>query len=178
MPSNQLSVSGLSAISEHRRLFSFGKRRQLPSKQKGNKKIKNQSCTLKFVCLSSTKAEIPPSSVKERTELCNAGLGDSSIKLELNDDRTYLYEKVMECYPKLFDAGGFEFLLFQRGGGEDGGIHVISPPHTSSHLKDICSQAKIYIRPLQKDICLKDDIQNLEQDLQVIIEMGFRWRSD
>ncbi|CAB3995641.1 E3 ubiquitin- ligase UPL2-like [Paramuricea clavata] len=60
----------------------------------------------------------------------------------------------MKCYPKLFDAGGFECLLFQRGGGEDGGFH---------------SQAKIYIRPLQKDICLKDDSQNLEQDLQEII---------
>ncbi len=85
--------------------------------------------------MSASKAETPPPSVKERTKLCNAALGDRSIKLQLNDDATYLYEKVIECYPKLFDAGGFESLLFQRGNGEYGGFHVISPPHTSSHLK-------------------------------------------
>ena len=96
--------------------------------------------------MSASKAETPPPSIKERIELCNAGLGDHSIKLELNDNATYLYEKVIECYlMKLFDAGGFEFLLFQRCGGEYGGFHVISPPHTSSHLKDVCSQARIYI---------------------------------
>ena len=154
-------------MSEHRRLFSFGKKRKLPSQQKDSKKKRPQLCTLKFVCLSSTNAENPPSSVNERTELRNAGLGDISIKLELNDDRNNLYGKVMECFPKLADAGGFEFLLFQRGSGEDGGFHVISPPHTSKHVKDVSSQSKIYIRPVQKDLSLNSDKVAEEQDAEV-----------
>ena len=56
-------------------------------------------------------------------------------------------------------AGEYELLLFQRGGG----FHVIKPPHTSKRLKDICGQAKIYIRPFQKDIdCLKSDVPHQE----------------
>ncbi|CAB4003311.1 Hypothetical predicted protein, partial [Paramuricea clavata] len=60
----------------------------------------------------------------------------------------------MEHYPQLSEVGGFDFLLYQRGGGSDAGFHVISPPHTVNRLKDLCGQAKIYIRPVQKDIPL------------------------
>ena len=144
----------------------------MPSQQKDSKKKKPQLCTFKFVCLSSTNAENPPSSIKERTELCNAGLGDISVKLELNNDHNYLYGKIIECFPKLADAGGFEFLLFQRGGGEDGGFHTISPPHTSKHVKDVSSQSKIYIRPIQKDISLNVDEVVEEQLIEVNDKKG------
>ena len=118
---------------------------------------------MKFVCLSSTLATTPPSSVKDKTELCNAGLGDSSMVLDLNESTTYCHEKIIERYQKLDGAGGYELLLFQRGGGDGGGFHVIKPPHTSKRLKDICGQAKIYIRPLQKDIdCLNSGVPHLE----------------
>ena len=66
-------------------------------------------------------------------------------------DGSPAYDTILEQYPKLKDAGGFD-LLYQRGGGEDAGFHVINPPHTS-HLKDLCGQSKIYLRPLQKDNC-------------------------
>ena len=63
--------------------------------------------------------------MKEKTDLCNSGLGDTTILLELNDSSVYLHEKVLKTFPKLSDTGGYELLLHQRGGGENGGFHTI-----------------------------------------------------
>ena len=49
-------------------------------------------------------------------------------------------------------VGGFDPMMVQRGPGEDAGFHRILPPHTPIRLKEVCGQAKIYIRPLQQDI--------------------------
>ena len=43
-------------------------------------------------------------------------------------------------------------MLFQRGTGEGAGFRKIQPPHTPLRLRELCGQAKIYIRPLQKDV--------------------------
>ena len=48
---------------------------------------------------------------------------------------------------------------FREVSGEDAGFHVINPPHTPSHLKDLCGQSKIYLRPLQKDISAESEIE-------------------
>ena len=48
-------------------------------------------------------------------------------------------------------AGGYELLLHQRG-GIDQGFHKIPTPHTPSRIKELASQATIYIRPLQMNI--------------------------
>ena len=48
---------------------------------------------------------------------------------------------------------------FREVGGEDAGFHVINPPHTPSHLKDLCGQSKIYLRPLEKDISAESEIE-------------------
>ena len=107
---------------EQRRLFGFGKRQS----SKGKHAVK--TCTLKFVYLASKDDEGPPSSVKQRTDLSNAGLGDGNISFVL--DGTTVYNGIMEKFPKLRSVGGFDLMLFQRGGGEDGGFHRIMPPHT------------------------------------------------
>lgn len=103
------------------------------------------------MCLPSKDATGPPSTVKERTDLCNGGLGDGSITFASQDT---VYNGILAYYPALKEAGGFELSLFQRGGGEDGGFHAIQPPHVSNRLKELARQAKIYIKPLQKDIPL------------------------
>lgn len=89
-----------------------------PTTKSANKRLKQLTCRLKFVCLSSTTATGPPSSVKEKTDLCNAGLGDDTPILDLNEDSFYCHEKVLARYPRLNQSGGYELLLFQRGGGE------------------------------------------------------------
>ena len=101
-------------------------------------------------------ADKPPTSIKERTDLFNMGLGDKSVTF-MSDGNT-AYDKILEEFPKLKDAGGFDLMLYQRGGGEDAGFHIINPPHTPSHLKDLCGQSKIYLRPVQKDIHTADEV--------------------
>ena len=63
-----------------------------------------------------------------------------------------MYSKILESFPALNKAGEFEICLFQRGGGEDAGFHVINLPHIATRLKQLAGQAKIYIRPKQRDI--------------------------
>ena len=152
-----------SALLEQRRWFNFGKRQSSSSgsKPKSSKKKKELTNTLKFVCLSSKGAVKPPTTVKERTDLANSSLGAS-----------------LDNYPQLAEVGGFDFLLYQRGGGSDGGFHMIKPPHTANRMKDLCGQAKIYIRPVQKDIpliskCSSDatftvTVQSMEEDTNFI----------
>lgn len=101
------------------------------------------------MCLSSKNATAPPSTVRERTYLANSGLGDASLTFSPGD---MVYEGLLSHYLPLKEGGGFELFLFQRGGGEDGGFHKIYPPHTASHLKELAGQAKIYIKPLQRDL--------------------------
>ena len=145
----------VSAAVEQRRLFGFGKRQS----SKGKHAVK--TCTLKFVCLASKDDEGPPSSVKQRTDLSNARLGDGNISFVL--DGTTVYNGIMEKFPKLRSVGGFDLMLFQRGGGEDGGFHRIMPPHTPDHLKELCGQSKIYIRPVQQDIKIDDGIDDISE---------------
>ncbi|XP_031573313.1 uncharacterized protein LOC116307286 isoform X2 [Actinia tenebrosa] len=125
---------------------------------------------LKFVCLASKDADHPPTTVKQRTVLSNAGLGDGSISFP--QDGTSVYGGIMDKYPKLKSVGGFDLLLYQRGGGEDSGFHQILPPHTPEHLKELCGQAKIYIRPVQQDIALDDaaklDTEKIQNDIPLI----------
>ena len=172
------SSTASNAASEHRRLFNFGKNRHLVTKTKGKSKQsvkgkgKQPATKLKFVCLADTSTNCPPSSVKEKTDLCNAGLGDTTILLELNDSSVYLHEEVLKTFPKLGDTGGYELLLHQRGGGENGGFHVIKPPLCSLRLKDVCGKAKIYIRPLQRNIPLNSsdcEIPEEENEVRVIM---------
>lgn len=51
----------------------------------------------------------------------------------------------------LSSAGEYELLLHQRG-GIDQEFHKIPTPHTPSRIKELASQATIYIRPLQINI--------------------------
>lgn len=150
--SNAAGPLSVSVVAEQRRLFGHGSHAKRPrSSNSLSKSKRGATCTLKFVCLASKEeADRPPLSVKERTALANAGLGDASITFEIN--KSSVYNGIIERFPQLSEVGGFDVMLFQRGTGEDAGFHRINPPHTALRLKELCGQAKIYIRPLQKDI--------------------------
>lgn len=150
--SNAAGPLSVSVVAEQRRLFGHGSHAKRPRLSNSLSKSKRgATCTLKFVCLASKEEEDrPPLSVKERTALANAGLGDASITFGIN--KSSVYNGIIERFPKLSEVGGFDLMLFQRGTGEDAGFHRIHPPHTALRLKELCGQAKIYIRPLQKDI--------------------------
>ena len=70
----------LSIASEQRRLFGYASTSTRLSARTVNRRPKGKNtCTLKFVCLSSKNASTPPSTVRERTDLANHGLGDGSV---------------------------------------------------------------------------------------------------
>ena len=136
---------------EHRRLFSFGGRNVLCTNGKSNKgKERKPTCTLKFVALSEMATSKPPSKIRDKTALfLNAGLGKASIQFFLDMSRLECHDKILERFPKLKETG-YEILLFQRG--DDSGFVNIGGPQTARWLKDAVGSAKIYLRPLQKDV--------------------------
>jgi len=72
----------------------------------------------------------------------------------MNEGPDYCHSKILEKYPTLAMAGGYELLLHQRGAGDGAGFHPIKPPYTPLRFKDFSGQA-IYIHPLQKDLAIE-----------------------
>ena len=84
------------------------------SSKKGKSKL--QSCTLKFFCLSKVNPEKLPNSVFEKTGLSNCGVGPGSITVDLNSSASDVHHNQVEKFPLLQAGGGYELLLYQRGG--------------------------------------------------------------
>ena len=153
------------AINEDRRLFGYtgkGKGKQLKKEKSMNKRTVPM-CTLKFVCLPSCCAEKPPTSVRERTALANAGLGDATITFNLDGDSMHLHEQLLKKFPKLSSAG-YELMLYHRA-GENSSFCILKPPYLPRKLKEVVGQCKIYVKPLQEDLIHSDD--DSEGDIQV-----------
>ena len=72
------------------------------------------TCTLKFVCMSSHTPVKPPTSIKARAALSNAGLGDLVITFNIDGDSSHCHARVIENFPKLTTTG-YELLLYDRG---------------------------------------------------------------
>ncbi len=135
---------------EHRRLFSFGGRNVQGTDRKSGKlkkgKERRPTCTLKFVALSEMAVSKPPSKIREKTALLNAGIGEASIQFFMDMSRLECHDKILERFPKLKETG-YEMLLFQRG--DDCCFVKIGSLQTARWLKDAAGSAKIYLRPLQ-----------------------------
>ena len=130
---------------EHRRVFNYSAARSVPNfnpttrnppnrhSKRGKKKV--QTCTLKFFCLANVEDEKPPATVAGKAFLSNLGLGPGSITLDLNGDTLTIHENLLQRFPPLSLAGGYELLLFQRGGDEQG-FHKVPTPYTPSSVKE------------------------------------------
>lgn len=144
------AVTNLTArAQEHMRIFNYPKGK---SRMGGKGKLpakKVPTCTLKFFCLGNTGDEKPPSTIASKTALSNCGLGPGNITFEMNGSS--VHPQLLERFPLLSSAGEYELLLHQRG-GIDQEFHKIPTPHTPSRIKELASQATIYIRPLQINI--------------------------
>lgn len=72
----------------------------------------------------------------------------------MTDDYDDVHYYIVEAFPKLKEAGGYELLRASNGRV----LELIPVPpdgYSVSYLKDVMQQAKIYIRPIQK--CLDVD---------------------
>ena len=100
-------TSSVSAVTEHQQLFSryaYDRASSHPStkwkcytgKGKGVGKGRIPTCTLKFVCLSKMDASRAPSTVRERTLLTKAGLGEKAIQLFADASPVKCHDRILE----------------------------------------------------------------------------------
>ena len=157
-PSRSVNPSPISTIAEHRQLFAsyaYGansNKRSYSGEGKGvGKRVlkKVAICTLKFVCSAKIDASKAPSTNRERAVLNNADLGEKSIQLDANANQVQCHQRILKHFLKLVETG-YGMLFYQRG--VDGGFFAIGPPYTPKRLKDAAGSAKIYLRPLQKNL--------------------------
>lgn len=101
------------------------------------------------MCLSDKNAAKVPSS-SEKVNLQRSGLGKKSIQFYLTDSESMVHEKLLAEFEKLSGAGGFELLRCQSNCRH---LEKIECRWDVNSLKtNVGSQAKIYIRPIQKDL--------------------------
>lgn len=139
-------------FAERNRLFNFGKRKP-PKDHTRSKKKKLSLWTHDFVCLSSTAYEKPPTSF-QAGELMQAGLGKKSVSVLSFADSSELHDEIMSTFPALVDGGGYELLRAGEAGSRNSLVVIPQPPegYTVDYLREVVRQAKVYIRPLQKDL--------------------------
>ena len=102
-----------------------------------------------FCCLAS-KTQTSPPGPSERGYLLQAGLGGKTLSFIESSDAEELHQDLLEAFPKLCTAGGYELLRTDDRNSRT--LSVIPPPPTVAYLKNVTGQAKIYIRPLQKNL--------------------------
>ena len=133
-------------IEEHRKLFARYPQARYGAKVDRSKRGKDPrrvpTCTLKFVCLSQMNATKPPSNVKERTILMNAGLGETSMQFQADCNPMQCHEAILKTFPQLAEVG-YNICLYQRG--EEGGFYKIDPPYSARRLKDAAGSSKLYV---------------------------------
>ena len=160
-----VSTERPSPVEEHRRLFNYSagirstsfqptsSTQRASSSRKGKSK-KIQTCTIKFFCLNKVSSKTPPTQIVEKAALANSDLGPGTIVFDADGNSSHFHQKIMDKFPALEAGGGYELLLYQRGGLEKG-FHRLEPPFTPGRVKEVASQAQVYIGPLQKDLQLK-----------------------
>lgn len=118
-----------------------------------------------FICLARTNQKRTPS-VHEIARLVGAGLGKKHVSVLECGDSSDLHDELLNRFPALIQAGGYELLRVSACGRRDE-LELIPAPvqgHTPSYLKEVTKQAKIYIRPLQQDLSLSP----LNSDLELV----------
>ena len=139
-----------------------GKRKggvKLPSKP-AKKKAKVPTWTHTFVCLAFTDQDLIPES-SERAWLHLAGLGEKKIQLSIDSDAHSIHSELFSQFPKLSNGGGYELLRAEKGQKLLCVIDAPASGYTASYLKAVAHNAKIYVRPLQRDLSL--DAENKEE---------------
>lgn len=144
-----------SLMAERNRLFNFGGCKGKGPKTK--KKRLSRIWTHDFICLSKTTDNKAPSSF-EAGELYRAGLGKRQLSFMENGDSNEIHDEIMETFPKLKEGGGYELLRVNDVGGQRRELLLIPPlaeGYTVNYLKEVIRQAKVYIRPVQRDLNLE-----------------------
>ncbi|CAC5360330.1 unnamed protein product [Mytilus coruscus] len=118
---------------------------------KKKKQCNERTWTGTFVCLSDKDTERVPTAV-EKYELVKAGLGPKRVQFEVHEGEETVKDKLITAFPKLCEAGGFELLRCQSNCRQ---LQPINGRRSVEILKTIIGQAKVFIRPIQKNLSTK-----------------------
>ena len=142
-------------MQEHKNLF--GKQ------GKKTKKVKLSMWEHEFICLANIDQITPPSSLDKAT-LIRAGLGPRKLSLFEYGESFEFHQSIMDSFPRLADGGGYELLHTKKNTNRELCVIPPSPPggYTVDYLKSIVSQAKIYIRPIQKKLPLSSLVDEVD----------------
>ena len=141
-------------------LFNFRKKRKVHFQSSTSKR-----CAWKhrFVCLAYTDQTRIPISDYERDQLLDASLGEKEVEFySLDMGFEAVKEVLFEVFPRLQEAGGFQFLKCTAN------KRTLEPlsraVYTSLRvLKQRVGQARTYIRPIQRDLNLSPTTSDREQ---------------
>ena len=162
-------------LAERNRLFNFGKKRDV---RQPSKKKRKSMWTHDFVCLSSTKCMRPPTSL-QAGELMRAGLGKKPLSVFSLAESSELHEEILDAFPKLKDGGGYELLRVGESSGKRGELVAIPQPpegYTVDYVKEVVRQAKVYIRPLQRDLSTEASLY--ETEIEASIQRFSSWLTE
>lgn len=85
----------------------------------------------------------------------NLGLGARVVSLPEDGDASDVQREILDSFPPLNDGGGFELLRVPcRGRSELEQIPIPVGGYSTAFLRDVVKQARIYIRPIQRDLPL------------------------
>ena len=105
----------------------------------------------------------------ERIRLSMAGLGEAKIVFNKDRNALYVHEKIIESFPVLAEAGGYEMLRKLKGSTK----RLMQIPHpkrfTVQFLKSALGQAKAFLGPIQRNLVLdvqKDTVRSMSSVMQ------------
>ena len=90
-------------------------------------------------------------------KLAQMGLGFKELKFDMEGDAFEIHSTLIVAYPELEDCGGYSLLRLGSGSSE---LVTIDPPKGGlnvRYLRDILKTAKLFVRPIQKDIEVQED---------------------
>ena len=98
-------------------------------------------------------------STSERITLTLNGLGEKKLQFPWNGNAAQVHEVIIDVFPALQTAGGYEVLRTVDGRSKD--LICIPTPASGMSvpfLKSVLGQAKGFLRPLQKDIVIQAEL--------------------
>lgn len=115
-------------------------------------KPKPTSWTHKFVCLANTNDDRVPTTVQAKQSLAFADLGEKKVYIpDIDCPAQEFHECLYSFFPQLRNSGGFE-LMHCLPSTRD--LEILPSPICQSPrlLRSRMSTARIYIRPIQKNL--------------------------
>ena len=110
-----------------------------------------RSWSSKFVCLADKDQHHVLSSVGAKEILVQAGLGEKKVELYEDFSAYEFQQKIIQSFPKLQNAGGFELMRCIANSRQLEPISVMVAK-SPLLLKKVIGNGRIYVRPIQKNL--------------------------